>query len=70
MTETNEQTNNAIESGSLLACPDCNEAIEIDYTPGFNAQKPFERVCFACGWFDDKRYASMKDAKAENKRIV
>jgi len=27
----------------LVLCPDCNGGIEIDYTPEFNAQKPYER---------------------------
>ena len=50
----------------LVLCPDCGEPVDVDYTPEFNAQKPYERVCYACGWFDEKRYASMEEAQTEN----
>ena len=56
-----------VDSTNLVGnCPDCNNAIEIDYTPEFNAKKPFERVCYACGWFDSKRYETRDEAGEPN----
>lgn len=47
-----------------MKCPACDGPAEVDYTPEFNATLLFERVCFGCGWFDEKRYATVEEAEA------
>lgn len=47
-----------------MKCPDCGENTHIDCTPEINRRKPFEVVCFECGWFDPVRYATRDEAEA------
>ena len=37
-----------------MKCPKCKHIVEIDFTPEFNAKKPYELVCYACGWFSGR----------------
>jgi uncharacterized Zn finger protein len=47
-----------------MKCPDCGENTHIDITPEKNSKKPFERVCFECGWLDPDRYRTRDEAEA------
>ena len=42
-----------------MECPKCwhSDSLAIDYTPEYNNVKPYEIVCYNCGWFS-KRYAT------------
>ena len=42
--------------GDVLRCPDCGSPVDVDYTPQFSIDNPYERVCYDCGWFDNERY--------------
>jgi hypothetical protein len=44
-----------------MQCPTCGEETEVDHTPWMDQDKPFERVCFCCGWFDMKRYKTREE---------
>jgi len=39
-----------------IKCQKCKSEIEIDYTPEYDSQKPYELVCYQCGWFASKRF--------------
>lgn len=47
-----------------MKCPDCGGPAEIDATPEFNEEFPYEVQCYGCGWFDEKRYATPEEAEA------
>ena len=44
-------------------CPRCGDEIELDATPEYNEESPYERVCYGCGWFDHVRYTTEVDAE-------
>lgn len=47
-----------------MKCPKCwhADSVIIDYTPEFNAEKPWEWVCYNCGWFS-KRFETEQEAR-------
>ena len=45
MTETNEQANNAIESSTLLECPNCQDGLELRH----DGADWYEAECSMCG---------------------
>ena len=47
----------------MRKCPNCLEELSIDHTPEFNDAKPWELVCYNCGWFSKKRYKTIEEAK-------
>ena len=47
----------------MMLCPNCKDDLEIDYTPEHNDRNPFEIVCYCCGWFAPKRYATEEAAQ-------
>ena len=50
-----------------MKCPKCwhSDSVTIDYTPEFNSAKPWEIVCYNCGWFS-KRYKDKPDLMEES----
>lgn len=52
-----------------MRCPNCSHdnSIKIDFTPEYNSKKPYEMVCYNCGWFS-KRFKTKEEAiKQEDK---
>ena len=49
----------------MKKCPKCWHELSIDHTPEFNEAKPWELVCYYCGWFS-KRYETIEEARDEN----
>ena len=46
-----------------MKCTTCGGNLSIDYTPEYNDKTPWEIVCYNCGWFSMKRYATEDDAR-------
>jgi transcription elongation factor Elf1 len=45
-----------------MDCPKCQRSLTIDYTPEFNKDKPYEIICYNCGWFSE-RYKTEQEAQ-------
>jgi len=48
--------------GTATSCPECGDVIVVDFTPEYNQEKPWERCCLSCGWFDLARYSTKEGA--------
>ena len=46
-----------------LKCPQCKHELSVDHTPEYNEAKPYELVCYNCGWFSLERFADESTAK-------
>ena len=48
---------------AIMKCPKCwkEDTVTIDYTPEFNPECPYERVCYNCGWYS-RRFRTKEDA--------
>lgn len=47
----------------IIQCPKCGDLVDVDYTPEYNQEKPYELVCYKCGWFSSKRFESKEDVE-------